>query len=202
VLAVQGAFAEHARVLEALLGHEGEVVEVRRPEDIETADGFVLPGGESTTIEKLLDAGQLRAPLARRVDDGAPTLATCAGAILLASEGADEVDQSDTELIGALDASIERNAFGRQRESFEAEVDVAGLDEPFPGVFIRAPAFRETWGRAEPWARLPNGRLVGVEQGNLLAASFHPELSGDPRVHRRFLARFEAAPDPSAEAPP
>ena len=191
---MQGAFAEHELVLEELLGSAGEVVQVRRAEDLEGVDGFVLPGGESTTIEKLLDAGELRDPLADRIEAGAPTLATCAGAILLASEGEDEVEAADTELLGALDASIERNAFGRQRESFEAEVDVADLDEAFPGVFIRAPAFQATWGRAQPWAQLGDGRVVGVEQGNVLALSFHPELSGDARVHERFLARFEDPP--------
>lgn len=189
---MQGAFEEHQSVLEALLD-EGEVVQVRRPAQVDRLDGFVLPGGESTTIEKLLDASKLRQPLARRISEGAPTMATCAGTILLASQGDEQVEATDTELLGLLDASIERNAFGRQRESFEGSVESPALgDEPFPGVFIRAPAFQETWGNAEPWACLPTGELVGVEQGNVLALTFHPELSGDPRIHEHFLSRFDS----------
>lgn len=191
VVAMQGAFAEHERALDPLLD-EGEVVQVRDPEQVRRLDGFVLPGGESTAIDKGLDAARLREPLARRIEDGAPTLATCAGAILLASEGDEAVERTGTELLGALDASVERNAFGRQRESFEAPVQAPALDgDPFPGVFIRAPAFPETWGRAEPWARLPDGEVVGIEQDNVLALAFHPELSGDRRVHRHFLERFD-----------
>jgi 5'-phosphate synthase pdxT subunit len=193
VLAVQGAFEEHEHVLDRLVS-DGEVVQVRRREQLADVDGFVLPGGESTTIEKLLDAGDLREPLARRIAEGAPTMATCAGAILLASEGDEEVETTDTELLGALDASIERNAFGRQRESFETELACPALGgEPFPAVFIRAPAFADTWGRAEPWARLDDGSIVGVEQGSVLALSFHPELSPDPRVHRYFLSKLDDA---------
>lgn len=193
VLAVQGAFLEHAQVIERLLdedGYEGTVTEVRRPEQARRLDGFVLPGGESTTIEKLLDSSGLRGTLEERVRAGAPVLATCAGAILLSSEGDEAVERTGTELMGLLDAEIERNAFGRQRESFEGAVQAKALGErPFPGVFIRAPAFRETWGDARPWAMLPDGEIVGVEEGNLLALTFHPELSGDDRVHRYFLDR-------------
>lgn len=208
VLAVQGAFQEHQATLEALLEAEdpaGEVVQVRRAEQAERCDGFVLPGGESTTIEKLLDSSGLRPVLTEAIEAGAPAMATCAGAILIASEGDEQVERTETQLLGLLDAEIERNAFGRQRESFEAEVDVEALGEaPFPGVFIRAPAFKRTWGQARPFARLPRNphdpdgrevpRLVGVEQGNILALTFHPELSGDPRIHRHFLDRvFERA---------
>lgn len=194
IVAMQGAFEEHERVLSGLAG-EQEVVQVRRPEQVEAVDGFVLPGGESTTIEKMLDASDLRGPLARRIDEGAPTLATCAGTILLASQGDVQVERTGTELIGVLDASIQRNAFGRQRESFEGTVYTPALGErPFPGVFIRAPAFDETWGEAQPWARLPDGEIVGVEQDNVIALTFHPELSGDPRVHEHFLKRVREAP--------
>lgn len=194
VLAMQGAFEEHERVLSSLLDEDDAIVQLRRPEQLEQLDGFVLPGGESTTIEKLLDASGLREPLARRIEEGAPTMATCAGAILLASEGGEQVERSDTQLVGALDASIERNAFGRQRESFEGAVESPALGpKPFPGVFIRAPAFKDTWGNATPWARLPDGEIVGVRQHAILALSFHPELSGDPRVHERFLTLFDEA---------
>lgn len=196
VLAVQGAFREHVAALERVLdaeGLEGRTVEVRTAEQARSCQGFVLPGGESTTIEKLLDAGELREALTARVDAGAPVLATCAGAILVASEGDEQVDRTGTQLMGLLDAEVERNAFGRQRESFEARVEVPALEGPdFPGVFIRAPAFAETWGTAEPWASLPDGSTVGVEQDDVLALAFHPELSGDDRIHRRFVERVQA----------
>lgn len=191
VLAVQGAFVEHQQVLERVLGSvglDGDVVQIRRPEQLGTCDGLVLPGGESTTIEKLIDSSGLRAALVRELEAGLPTLATCAGAILVSSDGDGQVAKTGTELLGLLDAEVERNAFGRQRESFEGAVEADALDGgPFPGVFIRAPAFRRTWGEARPWARLPDGVTVGVEQGHLLALAFHPELAGDERVHRYFL---------------
>lgn len=194
VLAVQGAFAEHEAALRRALDAEGrqaDVVQIRRPHELSACDGLVLPGGESTTIDKLLGSSGLRGPLVDALDDGLPALATCAGAILLSSRGDEEVERTGTELLGALDASVERNAFGRQRESFEGTVQAPAIgEEPFPGVFIRAPAFRDTWGRAEPWARLPDEQLVGVEQGNVLALTFHPELSGDPRIHRYFLDKL------------
>lgn len=169
-----------------------EVVQVRRPDQLADCDGLVLPGGESTTIEKLLDSAELRGPLTQSIREGTPTLATCAGAILLASDAGEEVDRTDTELLEVLDASIERNAFGRQRESFEGRVEAPAFEEPFPGVFIRAPAFSKTWGQAEPWARLPDGEIVGVEQENVLALTFHPELSGDLRIHEHFLSRVDS----------
>lgn len=194
VLAVQGAFIEHEQVLERVLedaGLKGEVFQIRRPEQVEACDGVVLPGGESTTIEKLLASSGVRGTLVEELSDGMPTLATCAGAILISSEGDEAVEKTDTELLGLLDAEIERNAFGRQRESFEGAVETEALDgDPFPGVFIRAPAFTATWGGATPWAHLPDGRTVGVEQGNLLALTFHPELSGDDRIHRYFVDRL------------
>jgi len=193
VLAVQGAFEEHETVFERVVD-DGDVVQVRRPEKLEACDGLVLPGGESTTIDKLLDASDLRGPLLDAIDDGVPVLATCAGAILLASEGQDQVEATDTRLLGVLYASIERNAFGRQRESFEGRVESPALGPgEFPGVFIRAPAFDEIWGEAERFAWLPDEQVVGVEQDDVLALTFHPELSGDERVHRYFVNRVEDA---------
>lgn len=194
VLSVQGAFAEHQQAFQQALDprpEDGSVVQVRRPEQLYDLDGIVLPGGESTTIDKLLDSSGLRDPLVEAISEGLATLATCAGAILLSSQGDEEVERTDTELLGVLDAEVERNAFGRQRESFEGAVQAQPLgEEPFPGVFIRAPAFRRVWGRAEPFARLPDGNVVGVEQANVLALTFHPELSGDPRLHEHFLDVF------------
>lgn len=192
---MQGAFQEHQQLLESVFdaeGIEGRVVQVRTPEEASRCDGFVLPGGESTTMDKLLGSSGLRKALMARVGEGAPVLATCAGAILLSSRGDRQVDRTGTRLLGVLDAEIERNAFGRQRESFEAGVQVEGLAEAFPGVFIRAPVFQDVWGRARPWAWLEDGRVVGVKQGPVVALVFHPELSGDPRVHAGFVRRVGA----------
>jgi 5'-phosphate synthase pdxT subunit len=196
VLAVQGSFREHGRVLERVLEDRDRVHEVRTGDEARACDGFVLPGGESTTIEKLLDRHGLREALLERADEGAPVLATCAGAILASSRGDEQVEATDTDLLGLLDARVERNAFGRQRESFEAGVEAPALGEDrFPGVFIRAPAFAQTRGRADPWARLPEGPVVGVEQDRVLGLAFHPELAGDDRVHRYFARRVrEDAP--------
>ncbi len=192
MLAVQGAFQEHEAMLDRVLAGTsagGVVRQVRTVEQARACDGFVLPGGESTTIDKLLRSGGLRGVLRERVGEGVPVLATCAGAILVSSGGDEQVRRTGTELLGLVDASVERNAFGRQRESFEASVEVPSLEGGgFPGVFIRAPAFDEVWGRARPWARL-GGQIVGVEQGPVLALAFHPELSGNPRVHAFFVDR-------------
>ncbi len=193
VVAVQGAFMEHAAALREAARTADlpiEVVEVRRPAQAATCQGFVLPGGESTAIYKLLRSSGLFDDLHGRVRDGTPLLATCAGAILAASEGDAQVDRTDTELLGLMETAVDRNAFGRQKASFESPVHAEALgDDPFPGVFIRAPRFREVWGQAEPWARLPTGEIVGVEQDAILALSFHPELSSDTRIHERFLDR-------------
>lgn len=199
VVAVQGAFIEHATALRQAAGAQGslvEVVEVRRPDQAARCQGIVMPGGESTAIYKLLRSSGLFEELQTRVRDGTPLLATCAGAILAASQGDDQVQGTQTELLGLLDAAVDRNAFGRQRESFEGPVHADALGpEPFPGVFIRAPRFRELWGQAEPWARLTDDEIVGVRQGNVLALTFHPELSPDTRVHEHFLDRVAKQAD-------
>lgn len=196
VIAVQGAFAEHASALRRAAEADGrqiEVLQVRRPSQAEACQGFVLPGGESTTIHKLLRSSGLFGHLQQRVGEGAPLLATCAGAILAAKEGDGQVEATGTELLGLMDTSVDRNAFGRQKESFEAPLSIEALGEPpFPGVFIRAPGFRSLGGQARPWARLPGGEVVGVEQGGVLALSFHPELSPDTRIHSYFLDKVEA----------
>ncbi len=200
VVAVQGAFMEHATALRQAAGTQGasiEVVEVRRPAQAARCHGIVMPGGESTAIYKLLRSSGLFEELQSRVREGTPLLATCAGAILAASQGDDQVQGTDTELLGLLDAAVDRNAFGRQRESFEGPVHAEDLGpEPFPGVFIRAPRFRELWARAEPWARLADGEVVGARQGNVLALTFHPELSPDTRVHEHFLDRVSKRAGP------
>ena len=192
VLALQGAFAEHARAIETL---GARAREVRLPSDLEGLDGLILPGGESTTIGKLLVEFDLLEPLRAWVRDERPIYGTCAGAILLARD----IGGLDQPLIGGLDVVVERNAFGRQLQSFEADLDVPALGpEPFPAVFIRAPAIKRVGPDVEALASLPDGAIVAAERGPILVSCFHPELTGDPRFHRHFLelvrARKSAAP--------
>ncbi|MGE5597009.1 MAG: pyridoxal 5'-phosphate synthase glutaminase subunit PdxT [Hyphomicrobiales bacterium] len=181
VLALQGDFREHGEMLEAL-GHD--VVEVRRPFQLDGLDALIIPGGESTTIARLILSNGLQQPLRDFCASGRPTWGTCAGAILLARE----VDNLDRPGIETMDMTVRRNAFGRQVDSFEADLDVKGLGGgAFRAVFIRAPLIERVYGRAEAIATLPDGTIVAARQGNLLATSFHPEISGDPRMHRWFL---------------
>lgn len=200
VLGLQGAFTEHADAVRTAfqrLGVEGEVGTVRRREELAALDGLVMPGGESTTISKLLRKFDLHDLLVERATrEDFPVLGTCAGMILLAKEGDGQVEKTETRLLGLMDMSVNRNAFGRQRESFEASVQVKGFDAPVPGVFIRAPAVIRTWGACEPLGTLhvaegiPGiGRdpVIAARQGNRLAIAFHPELTGDTRVHERFV---------------
>jgi 5'-phosphate synthase pdxT subunit len=189
VVGLQGAVSEHIASLERAFfvsGEAGEAVWVRRREDLERVDCLVLPGGESTTISKLLVKFGLFDLLKKRAEQGMPMLGTCAGMIVMCERGDEEVDRTDTRLLGLLTAEVDRNAFGRQRESFEADLDVEGLSEPLHAVFIRAPAVVRTWGDCRPIARLGE-RVVMVRQGHLLAASFHPELTNDLRVHMMLL---------------
>jgi 5'-phosphate synthase pdxT subunit len=182
VVALQGAFREHREVLEGL---GAETVEVRVPEDLGALDAIVLPGGESTTMSRLLDTSGLRAPLAERLQDGLPVLGTCAGMILLAREVVD--GRPDQESFGIVDVTVRRNAYGRQRDSFEADLDIAGLPGgSFRGVFIRAPRIEATGAAVEVLAVL-DAHPVLVRDGHAWVASFHPELAGDLRLHQRFL---------------
>lgn len=195
VLALQGAFVEHREAFEramAAVDVAGEVVDVRRPEELTDLDGIAIPGGESTTISRLLLASGLHEAIKRRVEaEGFPVLATCAGLILAAKEGDDQVAGTDTRLLGFLDVAVDRNAFGRQRESFEVPLRVKGFDRPFPAVFIRAPAVTRAWGTVEPLAEV-DGRVVAVRQGNVLGLAFHPELTDDDRFHAEFVSLVRA----------
>ncbi len=181
VLALQGAFARHVRVL-ADLG--ATAVEVRTAGDLADVDALVLPGGESTTMSMLLDSSGLRGPVADRIADGLPVLGTCAGMILLATRVAD--GRSDQRSFGAIDLDVRRNGYGRQVDSFEADLDVTGLDEPFHGVFIRAPVVERVGDGVEVLAAV-DGQPVLCRQGRVVVAAFHPEMSGDDRIHGRFL---------------
>jgi 5'-phosphate synthase pdxT subunit len=186
VLALQGAFREHREVLDAL---GVEAVEVRAPAELGALDALILPGGESTTMSKLLDTSGVRAPLAELLADGFPVLGTCAGMILLAREVVD--GRPDQESFGAIDVAVRRNAYGRQRDSFEADLVIDGLvGGPFSGVFIRAPRIESAGAGVEVLGR-HDGHAVLARQGSAWVASFHPELSGDLRLHELFLTEGE-----------
>jgi len=186
IVALQGAFREHREVLDAL---GVEAVDVRTPEQLGAVDALILPGGESTTMSKLLDSSSLRAPVAELLAGGLPVLGTCAGMILLARDVVD--GRPDQESFGAIDIAVRRNAYGRQRDSFEAALDVDGLTGgPFPGVFIRAPRIESAGDDVEVLARYDDHAVL-ARQGRAWVASFHPELSGDLRLHERFLTESE-----------
>jgi 5'-phosphate synthase pdxT subunit len=188
VLALQGAVALHVRALERL---GATAVEVRTPAELDRVDALVVPGGESTTMSKLLVANELFDPLAARLADGLPVLGTCAGMILLAREVLD--GRADQRCFGAVDISVRRNAFGRQVDSFEADLDVIGLPEaPVHAVFIRAPVVEEVGPYVEVLAEVDHGRPVACRQGRVLVTAFHPELSPDLRVHELFLREVAA----------
>jgi 5'-phosphate synthase pdxT subunit len=180
VLALQGDFREHSAVL-ADLG--AAPIEVRTPEDLERVDALVIPGGESTTISKLARSAGLVGPIVERARTGMPMLGTCAGMIVMASRV-----EGGEPLLGLVDIDVRRNAYGRQVDSFEADVDVSGFDEPVRAVFIRAPVVERIGGEADVLAE-HEGRPVVLEQGALVVASFHPELVGDGALHRYVLGR-------------
>jgi 5'-phosphate synthase pdxT subunit len=186
VLALQGDVREHLHVLESL---GAEPVAVRREAELDSVDGLIVPGGESTTMAKLARIFDLLDPLRARIAGGLPVFGTCAGMILLADRIEDGT--ADQETLGGLDITVRRNAFGRQVDSFEGELDFAGLDEPVHAVFIRAPWVESVGAGVEVLARVGSGeavgRIVAVRQGPLMATSFHPEVGQDVRIHRMFV---------------
>jgi pyridoxal 5'-phosphate synthase pdxT subunit len=198
VLAVQGDVREHIRVIESL---GGKASPVRRPSELDAVDGLIIPGGESTTMDKLTRAFDLAEPLRERIRDGFPVYGSCAGMIMLADTIADpsvDLQGNPQQTLGGLDIVVRRNAFGRQRESFETDLAFAELPGNGPdvhAVFIRAPWVEAVGEGVEVLATVPvtaeagdaAGRIVAVRQGNVLATAFHPELTGDERVHRLFV---------------
>ncbi len=181
VLASQGAFNEHIYVLHQL---EIEAVPVRLPRELEGLDGLIIPGGESTSISKLMLDYNLKNKIIDLAENGLSIFGTCAGMVLLATKILD----SGLEPLGIMDISIRRNAFGRQRESFETELSIPVLGEkPFPGIFIRAPLIGQASSEVEILAKLENGTSVAARQGKLLVSAFHPELTEDLRFHQYFL---------------
>jgi len=175
--------------VEAIRDVGGQPVLVRLPADLENLDALILPGGESTTMRNLIDRYGLREPILAMARSGAPMLGTCAGMILLADRLADGEDP----ILGLLDVAVERNAYGRQLDSFEADVDVPALGpRPLHGVFIRAPVVSDVGPGVEVLARDPEGRPIAVRQGRVLATAFHPELTDDRRLHRLLLELISA----------
>jgi 5'-phosphate synthase pdxT subunit len=185
VLAFQGDVREHIAVLEEL---GVEVVKVRRPDELASVDGLVIPGGESSVMDKLTRLFGMADPLKKAISGGLPVFGTCAGLIMLSNTVLDAMD--DQESLGGLDVVVRRNAFGTQIDSFEVDLDIPAVSaEPIPATFIRAPIVETVGEGVSVLARVPDGRIVAVEQGNLLGISFHPEVNGDGRIHEYFLGR-------------
>jgi pyridoxal 5'-phosphate synthase pdxT subunit len=190
VLALQGAFREHLDTL-AAIGVEG--VRVREPADLEGVSGLILPGGESTTMRQLIERWGLRQPILDLAARGAPIFGTCAGMIVLSRD----IAGGEPPILPLLDVTVERNAFGRQLDSFEAELPVEVLgDTPVHAVFIRAPIVERTGPAVDVLARLEDGRVVAVRERNVIATSFHPELAGETRFHRLVAAMASEHDDP------
>jgi 5'-phosphate synthase pdxT subunit len=190
VVAVQGAVSEHVEVLRKAMEKskiDGSVVHVRSLRDLNDVSGLVIPGGESTTISRLMLSTGMYGKIVELAKKGLPILGTCAGTVLLAKEGDEQVKQTDTKLLGLLDMKVLRNAYGRQVDSFEADVKIPEIGEkPFRAVFIRAPAIVKVWDDTRVWAEY-KGTIIGAKKGNILALTFHLELGDDPRIHEYFL---------------
>ena len=182
VLAIQGDFAEHITILHGL---GVETQEVRLPSQLDGLDGLIIPGGESTTLSRLMPIYELREPIQKMAHDGKAIWGTCAGMIMMASE----ITEKDPIPLGIMDITVIRNAFGRQINSFEQDLTVKTLDTiPYHAIFIRAPVISRVGGEVEILAVLEDGRAVAVQQRHLLATSFHPELTKDSRLHDRFVS--------------
>ena len=193
VFSLQGDVREHLRVLTDL---GAEAISVRRPSELDRCDGLILPGGESTTMYKLARTFELFEPLQKRIADGMPTFGTCAGMIMLADRIEDGIDGQET--LGGLDVTVRRNAFGRQVDSFETDLEFEAFAAPVHAVFIRAPWVEAVGSDVEVLARVPTGddaagAIVAVRQRSVLATSFHPEVAHDDRIHRYFLDLVRAA---------
>ena len=188
VLSLQGDFREHLATLEAL---SVATVKVRKPSDLEGISGLIIPGGESTVIDKLSKIYNLREPIKKLMARGLPVFGTCAGLIMLADKLEDATETQET--FGGLDVVVQRNAFGSQVNSFETTLDFKGIAEPVAAAFIRAPVGVEIGTNVETLASLPNGEIVAVRQGNLLGISFHPEVCDETAVHAYFLEMCKTA---------
>ena len=188
VLSLQGDFREHLLTLEAL---SVATVRVRKPSDLEGISGLIIPGGESTVIDKLSKIYNLREPIKSLIAKGLPTFGTCAGLIMLANQLEDATETQES--FGGLDVVVQRNAFGSQANSFEAKINFKGIAEPVAAAFIRAPIVLKVGANVEELASLPNGEIVAVREGNVLGISFHPELCDETRVHAYFVEMCKTA---------
>ncbi len=190
VIGIQGDVEEHIRALKATIaesGERGEVVKIKHRGVMSSCDAILIPGGESTTIGRLMEQEGMMEEIREAAEEGKPLLGTCAGMILLAKEGDEEVKRTGQRLLGLMDVRVKRNAFGRQRESFEAMVKMSIFDKPFPGVFIRAPCITHAAPGVDVLAKFDDHRIVAARQGNIMALAFHPELTPDRRIHHYFL---------------
>ena len=189
VLALQGAVTEHIEAVKRALRKldlRGEAIPIRGTEELEAVDGLIIPGGESTTISRLLDKAGMHKLIRKRAQSEMPIIGTCAGCVLLAKEGDLDVEKTDTTLLSLMDMKVNRNAFGRQRESFETLLEIKGFKAPYKAVFIRAPAIERVWGECEGLASMDD-KIVLARQGNLVAVAFHPELTDDTIIHGLLL---------------
>jgi len=193
VIAIQGDVEEHVIALEKTLaerGAQGEVIKIKHRGIVGSCDALVIPGGESTTIGRLMQRENILSEIKTAVEEcELPILGTCAGLVLLAKEGDEEVAKTGQPLLGLMDVKVKRNAFGRQRESFEVLLPMSIFEEPFPAVFIRAPALTKASDDVEVLATFDT-LIVAAKQRNMIALSFHPELTGDRRIHHYFLETF------------
>ncbi len=184
VLSLQGDFQEHIEILTKL---QIQIIKVTSVEDLEKINGLIIPGGESTTIIKLLKTNNLFKKLKKKIQLGLPTWGTCAGAIVLAKR----VSGLKLETLSILEIDVIRNAYGRQKESFSAEVSIPKINtRKFPGIFIRAPKINKISSKISPIAKLENGEIVGIEEKNVIVTTFHPELTHDDSLHKYFLKKF------------
>ena len=189
VIAIQGAVSEHIDALKRALAERGvyaEVVAIKHKGIVPQCSGIVIPGGESTTLCRLLAREEIAEEIKDAAAKGVPILGTCAGLIVLAKEGDEQVQKTSQELLGIMNIKVNRNAFGRQRDSFEAELEVEVLDSPFPGVFIRAPGIVSCGPEVRVLSKLDD-QIIAAEQRNVLVLAFHPELTDDLRFHQYFL---------------
>lgn len=192
VIAIQGAVSEHVEALKKALaerGEEAEVVEIKHKGIVPECSGIVIPGGESTTLCRLLAREGVAEEMKEAASKGVPILGTCAGLIVLAKAGDEQVEKTSQELLGIMDTTVNRNAFGRQRDSFEAELELEILDSPYTGIFIRAPGITKCGEGVRVLGEL-DGMIIAAEQGNVMVLAFHPELTEDMRIHQYFLDKI------------
>ena len=190
VVAVQGAVTEHIDILRKAMKElkiDGSALPSRTTKDLDHVSGLVIPGGESTTISRLILDAEMQQKIIMLAKKGIPILGTCAGAILLAKEGDEQVEQTKTNLLNLMEIKVNRNAYGRQVDSFEVDLQIEEIGkEPFKGIFIRAPTIEKVWSPTRIWAKHEH-TIVAAKKGNVLALTFHPELGDDLRIHEYFL---------------